>query len=69
MDQLQNFSAQQVAAATAAAAPPPPAPTPVQQQVDAQRMLLQRQMASEQMKRQFGNGTSQPTSAAGTFSS
>ena len=51
MDQLQNFSVQQAAAASAGQNP-----LGLQQPGDAQRLLMQRQVAAEQLKRQFGNG-------------
>ena len=52
MDQLQNFSVQQAAVAAAAAAS---AQSSLQQPGDAQRLLMQRQVAADQLKRQFGN--------------
>jgi len=51
VDQLQNFSVQQAAAAATAQNP-----LGLQQPGDAQRLLMQRQVAAEQLKRQFGNG-------------
>jgi len=51
VDQLQNFSVQQAAAASAGQNP-----LGLQQPGDAQRLLMQRQVAAEQLKRQFGNG-------------
>ena len=49
---MQNFSVQQAAAASAAGQ----SPLGLQQPGDAQRLLMQRQVAAEQLKRQFGNG-------------
>ncbi len=69
MDQLQNFSVQQAAAAaaaSAAAAAAASAQSSLQQPADAQRLLMQRQVAQDQLKRQFGNSP-QPTGLAGTF--
>lgn len=54
MDQLQNFSVQQAAAAAASAAAAS-AQNNLQQPADAQRLLMQRQVAADQLKRQFGN--------------
>lgn len=54
MDQLQNFSVQQAAAAAAASAAAS-AQNNLQQPGDAQRLLMQRQVAADQLKRQFGN--------------
>uniref|UniRef100_A0A0P6D5S1 ATP-dependent helicase ATRX n=1 Tax=Daphnia magna TaxID=35525 RepID=A0A0P6D5S1_9CRUS len=51
VDQLQNFSVQQAAAAAAVAS----AQNALQQPGDAQRLLMQRQVAADQLKRQFGN--------------
>lgn len=56
MDQLQNFSVQQAAAAAAVAS----AQNSLQQPGDAQRLLMQRQVAADQLKRQFGNTPQSP---------
>lgn len=66
MDQLQNFSVQQAAAAAAASAAAASAQNALQQPGDAQRLLMQRQVAADQLKRQFGN-TPQPTGLPGTL--
>ncbi|KAI9562242.1 hypothetical protein GHT06_013207 [Daphnia sinensis] len=56
VDQLQNFSVQQAAAAAAVAS----AQNALQQPGDAQRLLMQRQVAADQLKRQFGNAPQGP---------
>lgn len=66
MDQLQNFSVQQAAAAAAVAS----AQNALQQPGDAQRLLMQRQVAADQLKRQFGNtpqGPGIPGNLLGSF--
>lgn len=64
VDQLQNFSVQQAAAAAVTA--PPPVTSTLQQPADSQRLLMQRQVAADQLKRQFGNTPQQP-GIAGLF--
>ncbi|XP_046442812.1 transcriptional regulator ATRX homolog isoform X3 [Daphnia pulex] len=60
VDQLQNFSVQQAAAASAAAAAASAQSAALQQPGDAQRLLMQRQVAADQLKRQFGNTPQSP---------
>jgi hypothetical protein len=60
VDQLQNFSVQQAAAASAAAAAASAQSAALQQPGDAQRLLMQRQVAADQLKRQFGNAPQAP---------
>lgn len=63
VDQLQNFSVQQAAAAAATVQ----SPMGLQQPGDAQRLLMQRQVAAEQLKRQFGNGPQPAIANPGSY--